>query len=78
MEASPRPTKSDWYQVIVVSNGVVIAEPWNMTPRELARSQIIDRSPRLIGFGCEGMGGYAMVAEEESDFPMCRDIHSIE
>lgn len=67
-----------WEQVIVVRNGVEVTNPAALKPRELARSQIIDKAPRLIGFGCEGMGTLAMIAEEEDEFPKCKDIRAVE
>lgn len=35
-----------------------------------------DMPPRLIGTGCEGAQG-PLWADEEDDFPRCKDIHVI-
>lgn len=66
-----------WEGVIVVKDGKVVTNPSTLTPRELARSQIIDRQPSLIGFGCAGMGSRAMVGQEFDEFPACSEIKTL-
>lgn len=66
-----------WEEVLVVKDGKLVAKPSALTPRELARSQIIDRQPSLIGFGCAGMGSRAMVGQEFDEFPACREIKTL-
>jgi hypothetical protein len=68
-----------WRDVVVVLDGQQITDPVDLTPRELARAQIIDRKPTLIGFGCDGAGGKAIVAQEEDEFPgLCKEIRAID
>lgn len=75
-QAEAKCTKA-WEQVIVVKDGKIIPNPEDLTPRQLAVAQIIDRQPTLIGFGCEGMGRRAMVGQEFDEFPTCREIKTL-